>query len=254
MAHFEVPVSEYMTRSVRGVGPQQSLSDADLILHTEGMSALAVLDDSGALVGVLSRKDLLAEGTYGHDRVLTLPDKTVGETMSRPAITVGSDEPLSRAAKTMLNERIHRVFVTSGGELVGVLSTRDLMRAVHDKGIRLPLSEIATRSLVTVNAKDPLALVLDRLEQAHKQALVVLDGEWPVGIVDERAALAARGLPPETPADEVMNLAVLVLPEQMPLARAAEQALAMRVRRILTRNERDLVGIVSGLDFARVVA
>lgn len=253
MANFEVPVSEYMTRSVRGVGPDQPLSDADLLLHTGGISALAVLDDAGALVGVVSRKDLLAEGSYGHDRVLTLPDKPVREVMSSPAITVEATDPLSKAAKLMLKERIHRVFVVDGDALVGVLSTRDLMRAVHDKGIRLPLAEIASGSLVTVKASDPIALALDRLERAHKQGLVVLDGEWPVGVFDERAALAARGLAPETPVDEVMNLAVLVLPSRMPLARAAEQALAMRVRRILTHSERGLTGIVSGLDFARVM-
>ena len=104
-----------------------------------------------------------------------------------------------------------------------------------------------------IATEEELALAVDRLDRANKQGLVVVEGAWPVGIFDQAAALAARGLEPEERVEEAMNLSVLVLPGHIPLARAAAQALAMHVRRILILDDRGLRGIVSGLDFARAV-
>ncbi|MBX3246376.1 MAG: CBS domain-containing protein [Myxococcales bacterium] len=254
MAHFTIPVREYMSSPVRTLRASAAIEDADFLLHDENLSALAVVGDDGKLVGVLSRTDLLRQGTYGHDRTFTLPKGRVGDAMSAPALSVAPEVELRRAAKTMLQERVHRLFVVQGDELVGVVSTRDLMRAVVEKGLTDALSEIAHGSLVTVKAEDPLALAVDRLDRANKQGLVVVEGGWPVGIFDQRAALSARGLPPETRVDEAMSLRVLTLPGHVPLSRAAAQALAMRVRRILVMSDHGTTGIVSGLDFARAVA
>ena len=253
MANFEMSVGEYMLSPVITVKRGATLREADQVLHEHGISALAVTDDDGALVGVLSRTDLLAAGSYGHDRTLALPEEKVEKRMTSPALAVDVEAPLSEAAKTMRKERVHRVFVTRDGALAGVLSTRDLMRAVRDKGIKTPLEEVASSSLVKVKAEDPVALAVDRLDRANKQVLVVVEGAWPVGIFDQAAALAARGLEPEERVEEAMNLSVLVLPGHIPLARAAAQALAMHVRRILILDDRGLRGIVSGLDFARAV-
>jgi hypothetical protein len=49
-----------------------------------------------------------------------------------------------------------------------------------------------------------------------------------------------------------MNVRILILPAELALSRAAEQALSMNVRRILIENDRGVTGIVGGLDFARV--
>ena len=49
-----------------------------------------------------------------------------------------------------------------------------------------------------------------------------------------------------------MNLRILALPSTMPLYRAAQQALSMKVRRILLVDQ-SIVGVVSTFDFARIV-
>ena len=156
MANFEMSVGEYMLSPVITVKRGATLREADQVLHEHGISALAVTDDDGALVGVLSRTDLLAAGSYGHDRTLALPEEKVEKRMTSPALAVDVEAPLSEAAKTMRKERVHRVFVTRDGALAGVLSTRDLMRAVRDKGIKTPLEEVASSSLVKVKAEDPV--------------------------------------------------------------------------------------------------
>jgi CBS domain-containing protein len=127
------------------------------------------------------------------------------------------------------------------------------MRAVCDKRLKTPLSEIASGSIVKVKADDPIALAVDRLDLSNKHGLVVVEGSFPVGIFDQACALESRRLPPNTAVEHAMNVRILILPGAMSLSRAAEQALGMNVRRILIQNDRGLTGIVGGLDFARVM-
>ena len=86
------------------------------------------------------------------------------------------------------------------------------------------------------------------------RGVVVLEEEWPVGVFTQSEALAAAHLDPSTPVEEVMSCALLCLPIGMPIHRAAAFAVETRARRVLAVEARDLRGILSGLDMARVVA
>ena len=220
----------------------------------QGVSALGVINEGGELKGVVSRTDILHAAVYTHGQTFRVPDRPVEEIMQSPAIQVAADDPLAAAAKAMLKHRVHRVFVTRPGQLEGVVSTRDLMRAVREKRIKTPISEIASGSVVKVKAEDPVALAVDRLDLSNKHGLVVVEGEFPVGIFDQACALESRRLPPQTAVEHAMNVRILILPAGMGMGRAAGQALEMNVRRILIEDSRGVTGIVGGLDFARVIA
>ena len=155
--------------------------------------------------------------------------------------------------KRQLKKHVHRIFVTNAGKPEGVISTRDLMRAVGDKRIKTPISEIASGSVVKIRAEDPIAMAVDRLDSSNKHGLIVVEGDFPVGVFDQACALQARRLAPTTAVENAMNVRILILPAAMGLGRAAAQALAMNVRRILIENDRGVTGIVGGLDFARVM-
>ena len=253
MANFEMPVTEYMTSPVEMLRVGESLIDANALFLEHGISALAVVNDAGVLKGVVSRTDILHAAVFTHGETFRVPDRPVEEIMQSPAIQVSPDAPLSEAAKLMLKNHVHRIFVSSRGEPEGVVSTRDLMQAVREKRIGTPISEIASDSIVKVAADDPIALAVDRLDASNKHGLVVVEGDFPVGIFDQACALESRRLPPNTAVEHAMNVRILILPAGMGLGRAAEQALVMNVRRILIENPRGLTGIVGGLDFARVM-
>ena len=74
---------------------------------------------------------------------------------------------------------------------------------------------------------------------------------WPVGVFTQREALEARHQARKTPVDEVMNPAMLSLEADTPLHRAAAQAEALRVRRVIVVRNRQIEGILTGVDFAR---
>ncbi len=253
MANFEMPVTEYMSSPVETIRIGESLIAANEAFLERGVSALGVVNDDGELKGVVSRTDILHAAVFTEGQTFRVPDRPVEEIMQSPPIQVAAEGPLSAAAKAMLKNRVHRVFVMHGGKLDGVVSTRDLMRAVVGKRLKTPIAEIASGSVVKVKADDPVALAVDRLDLSNKHGLVVVEGEFPVGIFDQVCALESRRLPPQTAVEHAMNVRILILPAGIGMGRAAEQALEMNVRRILIESSRGVTGIVGGLDFARVM-
>ena len=253
MANFEMPVTEYMTSPVETVQIGESLVTVNELFVGQGVSALGVVDDEGALKGVISRTDVLHAAVFTHGETFRIPNRPVEELMKSPALQVGPDARVAEAAKLMLSNHVHRIFVTSDGKPEGVISTRDLMRVVREKRLKTPISEIASGSIVKVKADDPIALAVDRLDVSNKHGLVVVEGDFPIGIFDQASAIDARRLPPNTAVEHAMDVRILILPGAIGLARAAEQALGMNVRRILIENDRGVTGIVGGLDFARVM-
>ncbi|MEZ4225642.1 MAG: CBS domain-containing protein [Polyangiaceae bacterium] len=258
MNRFSSPVSQYHSHPVRQLAPGDSLEYAKELLELHQISALAVTEQE-ALVGVITRTDLLRvgrrqAGTRRGAELLVLPNKAVAEVMTRDPSCVAPTASVAEASKLMLEGRVHRVFVCDDRRLRGIFSTRDAMRAIADKRVATPIVEHASRSVYSVQFDDPVALAAERLEKAHVSGLVVVENDWPIGIFSQVEALASRDLPRETRVEEVLDPAMLCLDVATPLFRAAAQASAMDVQRILVIDDRKCVGVLSGLDMVRVSA
>jgi CBS domain-containing protein len=100
------------------------------------VTGLPVVEENGAVVGVISQTDLFREGT----NLARLTGKEIGrlhvaDMMSSPAVTVDVLTPLVDAARSMQLQRIHRVVaVSDAGAAVGVLSSMDFVRLYADDG------------------------------------------------------------------------------------------------------------------------
>jgi len=179
----------------------------------------------------------------------------VSDEMTHQVQALGPDAPLSEAAALMVKHSIHRVVVTDPQERVlGVLSTWDLMRALEEKEANHPVSEYMSSPIFTIRAEDPVGMAVERLERARVSGLVVVENGWPVGVFTQAEALGARDVALDTPVEKVMSSRLLTLPSRTRMYRAAAQAAATRVRRVVLQDGDALVGILSGLDFARAVA
>ncbi|MBZ0234724.1 MAG: CBS domain-containing protein [Deltaproteobacteria bacterium] len=259
MSQFTQPVADYMTREVEWVRPDTELPFVVRLLERFNISAVPVVDGT-ELVGVLSRTDLLHAGlrhasASRRARSLVVPPHRVNGLMKRSPLTVAPHTPLATAARAMQRARIHRVFVVEhGAGLVGVLSTADLAAAVRDARVETPLSVVMSSPILTVKTTDPLSLADQRLEHAHVSGLVVIEDDWPVGLFSQVEAMASRDLPRDTPVEDVFEQALICLPDTTKIHRAAAYAARLDVRRVVACRQREAVGIVSGLDFARVVA
>jgi len=141
-------VQDFMTPSLISISENATLLEALRILVDRKVSALVVLDDSGAAVGVLSEGDLLRRSELGTEKrrpawlefILgggrSAEDyqhshgRRVGEVMTRGAITVEAGAELTEAVDTLIARKIKRLVVVSGGKAVGVISRHDVLKAL----------------------------------------------------------------------------------------------------------------------------
>jgi CBS domain-containing protein len=123
-------VADLMTIDPVVVGVDASLEEAVRLLGTYSITGLPVVDEFGALVGVIRETDFLASADSPVGRLIrTKPSGLrVGELMSSPAVTIPMTGSLDEAARIMVDRRIHRLVATDdAGHPVGVLSAIDFV-------------------------------------------------------------------------------------------------------------------------------
>lgn len=259
MHPFDQPVACFMSRDLEGAAPDTPLERLVRSMHGRGISGIPISDSNGGLVGVVSRTDLIALGVIQSGRrssspVMPLPRNCAKDVMSHPPRTTSSGAPLHHAARLMSEHAIHRLFVLDDEQLVGVITTVDLATAVRDARVELPLSEVMTGQVISIDARAPISAAVDLLARIGVTGLIVTEEERPIGMFTQENALASRDLPRGTPVDETYDAGVICLPIETKLHRAAAMAAELAVRRIVVCRAREAVGVVSGLDFARIVA
>lgn len=126
-------VRELMQKDVRTINLEDPVNDAVVSLTDAHISALAVVDGLGRMVGVVSSTDILTSEAEAHDAVereALFEQMMVRDIMTPRPLTVSPDADVREAAQQMLYADVHRLFVTDGERAVGVISTSDIMRAV----------------------------------------------------------------------------------------------------------------------------
>jgi CBS domain-containing protein len=127
-----VPViSNHMTRNLLSVEPDLTLAEAARKMVSRGVGAVVVLEGE-RLAGILTERDLLNAVAAGFKE-----DAKVSDWMTRHPETVESDESTDHAAALMIHGGFRHLPVVDGGDVVGILSIRDLMRvALEDRSPR----------------------------------------------------------------------------------------------------------------------
>jgi CBS domain-containing protein len=131
---------EIMTTPVVSATPDMTLREAMSLLSDKHISGAPVVT-GGKVVGVFSSTDLLvyiaeldaAQPAVSFRRRQTpLEELTVSEIMTRGTKSLPPDCPADMAAAFMQRARIHRVLVMEGEQLLGIVTTTDLARAIAE--------------------------------------------------------------------------------------------------------------------------
>lgn len=117
-------VREGMSESVLTIGPTHTLRDAAQVMCRRNVGAAVVLDPDAPGPSVITERDILQAVGRGEDPNQEL----VGDHLTSDLILAAPDWSLERAAATMVRGRFRHLVVYEGGELVGILSMRDIMR------------------------------------------------------------------------------------------------------------------------------
>ena len=119
-----------MSRIVLRVGREVTLREASSRMVERGIGAALVEDEDLPVPSVITERDVLKAIGSGLD-----PDReVVRDHMSEKVISASPDWSLERAASEMSRRGIRHLVVCERGELVGVLSMRDIMRVWTSDG------------------------------------------------------------------------------------------------------------------------
>lgn len=145
---------DVMKTGVVTVRPGIYVRELARILDEKDISGAPVLDHHEEIVGVVTKSDLVhfqRTGEYSPDRHVffkasdggnvpkgyhvEIPDRTRVSEIMTPVIFMASEEtPIASLARLMRRKHIHRLFITRGKKLVGVVTTMDLLKVFEGCG------------------------------------------------------------------------------------------------------------------------
>jgi CBS domain-containing protein len=177
-------VKDVMSTHVIAVRQSAPYKEMATMLHEQRVSAFPVIDDDKKVVGVVSETDMLAkealEGTAPRTTQLSLTTEsmrsrvnavTAADLMTRPAVTISPDEPVTRAARLMFDQRVKRLPVTSDdGTLIGILSRSDVL-SVYSRPDAEIRHQVTQDLILSTLLCDP-----DRFTVTVKNGIVTIEG------------------------------------------------------------------------------
>jgi CBS domain-containing protein len=121
---------EAMSGGVECVGENETVLDAARKMAQLGVGSLPICGQDNRLKGMITDRDIvvkvLAEG--GDPGSVTAGSLAQGK-----PVTIGADDSLSEALRTMAQHQVRRLPVIDGHDLVGMLSLGDLAKALPDE-------------------------------------------------------------------------------------------------------------------------
>jgi CBS domain-containing protein len=199
---------DIMTTNVVSIRPDASARSIALLLSKNGISAVPVVDEHGAPLGMISEGDLMPRDESERDarrdwwlkalaegedlnpefmQYLQSQDRCARDIMISPIVTIEENTELVDVAELLTTKRIKRVPVMRDGRMVGIVSRADLVKAVAARGqkpVREPSLDRDSEILVPSEKLEALT--------KHRKAPAVAVSPMPKG--DDLSAKTLREL------------------------------------------------------------
>ncbi|MDP1969520.1 MAG: CBS domain-containing protein, partial [Methylobacter sp.] len=146
------PVSEGMSSPVICVNENASLEEVSLKFKKDGVRHYVVTDDQGKQRGLISQTDVVKKHNFEFFLVL----KTAGSVLKPIPPMIQSTQSVAQASKLMQSSHSDAIRVEFPDESVGILTERDVVKALASLMLNPIVADYASRDLVTVNEHESL--------------------------------------------------------------------------------------------------
>jgi CBS domain-containing protein len=192
-------VKDVMSTHVFAVKENATFKDIAARLREQRVSAFPVVDRQNKVIGLVSEADLLTKealdselpgafrGMMHHREQAKAAALTAADLMTKPAVTIGPDEPVAHAARLMYSRRVKRLPVTSAdGKLIGIVTRSDVL-SVYSRPDADIKDEISRHLILDTFLCNP-----DSFTVAVKDGIVTIDGDPETAAVGRDIIEAAR--------------------------------------------------------------
>ena len=112
--------------------------------------------------------------------------KTILKNKGDAVVTIGVFESVRAAMDTMVEHKIAALVLVSGAEVIGVVSERDILQALSERGaavLNAPVGHIVAGPLVAVSPEETIKRVMHLMTHSRIRHLPVMENGQLVGIV-----------------------------------------------------------------------
>ena len=129
---------DVMSPDCECVGENETLLDAAKKMAAKGYGSMPICGDDNRLKGMLTDRDIVVKAlAQGKD-----PGSTrAGDLGEGKPVTIGADDSLQEALKTMAQYKVRRLPVIDGHDLVGIIAVADIARELEDDSSKGDLIE-----------------------------------------------------------------------------------------------------------------
>jgi universal stress protein A len=124
----ESSVGKVMIKNPPSVGPTDTLADAHAIMQRDDLLSIPVVTN-GVLTGIITDRDIRSHVGY-------LENTRVQTAMALGPVTVAPTMPVEEAARLLVKLGVGALPVVENGKLVGLLSTREVIQTLLDRGLK----------------------------------------------------------------------------------------------------------------------
>ncbi len=178
-------VKDYMSAPIYVVERNEPIQMARNLMFKYGIGRLPVLD-AGRLVGIVTKYDITnrlnqAAPDWRRRPIDKVPIQVV---MTEKPITIFPDATMPQAAELLIENGISGLPVEREGEIVGMITSRDMMRYFSEQDLKATVGDLMSRNMLKVHRHHTIGHVLEEMNvQGQSRALVYEDNTTPVGIV-----------------------------------------------------------------------
>ena len=152
------------------------------------MPARCARNETGAkllIEGSNGTKTRSLKGAIGF-RETTMTVRAILDSKGHQIQSVEPEAKLSAAVKVLGERKIGAVLVMSKGRIEGILSERDIVRVLAERGASVldePVSAVMTRKVVSCRQNDTVAAIMEMMTHGKFRHLPVVEGERVVGLI-----------------------------------------------------------------------
>ncbi len=134
MSIASISVKDVMSKNVKKISMHSSVRDAIMMMTSSWISSVVVLNSNNEPVGIFTEKDAIRVIAW-NENALNARLYTV---MSSPIVTVESTTSLESALSIMVERGINHLPVVHEGEIVGIVTSRDIVRFITKNRLLAP--------------------------------------------------------------------------------------------------------------------
>ncbi|MBF0355369.1 MAG: CBS domain-containing protein [Alphaproteobacteria bacterium] len=177
---LDLPIREVMSKPVRTIRQDVTIEAATLRFRDEGLRHYVVVDDKDQLVGVVSQSDVVRQQDVRH----FLSMRSVSTVIRRSTLILQASSTLAQAASRLHNHGGDCAVVIWGDGRRGIVTERDLLKAVASRKSGLRVGDVAHSPIMAVPQTVSVLEARETMERKGIRHLGVTDGEGvPVGLL-----------------------------------------------------------------------